>query len=388
MRIKLHHSSVVLLLCILYIVVSPLNTILPVSLNRVVTLLFLFSETWYAFKGGVTRRWVFYVSFWVMIGVFACLRGPVLSENISDMVYLFSSFYLLQIMTNDRLLSGMAHDVCSNRKKILYAVTIAYLLIGISALFPASFEENGAFKGFMYNSHSMASTSVLITSVVELCLFTDKKKRKRLFHYEAVLMLIGGVIVLASKSRTFLVPEAVLVWNYLIHLPIKKSQVRLFAAVIFSGVIFLLRNEILEKFREAMANQYARDALAAFTNFRSVLWKCDLTYFKNENFIWKLFGNGFSFVRDLHERELSTRLWSHNDLTYLLLASGVTGLFIYLETVFYTARKVCRKKSQFLWFAAFVLFPMCFNGFYIYTPLIWAYLIFRLAYFTEEKHLA
>ena len=158
-------------------------------------------------------------------------------------------------------------------------------------------------------------------------------------------------------------------------LPFVKYQRTIIAFCLTAMIVVLFWNQIINKFIEALNNPYAKNTMAAITNFRSELWSCDIAYFLEQNPLRMIFGNGFSFVRDLHEQRLNARLWSHNDITYLLLASGLLGLGIYISMIGRSAVQFFRRKGNFLYFAAMVLFPLLVNGFYIYPHLVWAYFI-------------
>lgn len=387
MTIRSTHGKLVLLLCLLYIAVSPVNRLLPVSLNRAVTLLFICVE--FAFSFLIQKRaqpaWLLYVVYWLAVGFFSCVKGPVLSESLSDTVYMIHAVLMLELTFQTGTLDEILDYVKRKRKTVLCFLFLAVMLIGISALDADAFEDNNAFRGYMYNSHAMASTAILIMTAAQLCVDARGTKLKRILCPETLLTVIGIAIVLKTKGRTFLIPAAILLWRYLHMLPLVKVQRNLVAVVTCAGVGVLLWDAIAEKFIEALNNPYAKNTMAAITNFRSELWKCDLAYFSEQSLFAMLFGNGFSFVRELHEVRLRQRLWSHNDLTYVLIAAGAVGLGVYVSMYIRVVKRVCRKKGNRLCFFAMVLFPMLVNGFYIYIPLIWAFLLMRASLYARQK---
>lgn len=387
MTIRYNHGKLVLFLCLFYIVVSPLNEVLPISMNRVLTLLFIGVE--FLFAAVIHKRassaWVLYMLYWLAVGVCACLRGPLLSENLSDTVYMINTVMILELILRHEVMDEILEYTARKRAVILAFLFAALILIGISALFPESYEDNGALRGFMYNSHSMASTAVLIMTVAQLCVDARGTKLRRFLCAETLIMAVGMVIVLATKGRTFLIPGAILLWRYLHMLPLVKMQ-RYFVAVVTCAVMLVaVWDEIMEKFIEAMNNPYARNTMAAFTNFRSELWKCDLQYFAEQGFLTAVFGNGYSFVRELHEVRLIERLWSHNDITYVLIAAGILGVAVYISMYVRVAREFCREKGNLVYFGAMVLFPMLANGFYIYIPLVWAFFMMRTSFRSRQR---
>ena len=389
MTIRYNHGKLVLFLCLFYIVVSPLNEVLPVSMNRVLTLLFIGTEILFAviIHKKTSNAWVLYILYWLAVGFFACIRGPVLSENLSDTIYMIDAVLLLELTLREDVLEETLAYVAKKRTVILGFLFAALVLIGISALGSDSYEENGAFRGYMYNSHSMASTAILIMTVAQTCVDARGMKLKRILCAETLIMIAGLAIVLVTKGRTFLVPAAVLLWRYMLMLPLIKWQRNFVAVLACAASVVLMWDKITEKFIEAINNPYARNTLAAITNFRSELWKCDLQYFAEEGIVHKLFGNGYSFVRQLHEARLTERLWSHNDLTYVLIAAGAVGLAVYISMYIRVGKRFCRKKGTFLYFAAMALFPMLVNGFYIYIPLLWAFFLMRVSFYSRENHL-
>lgn len=387
MTIRYNHGKLVLFLCLFYIVVSPLNNVLPISMNRVLTLVFIGAEL--IFAAAVHKRassaWVLLLLYWAAVGFFSCLSGPVLSENLSDTVYMINTVLMLELVLRTEVLEEVLAYAAQKRRLVLAFLMLALVLIGVSALGGESYESNGAFRGYMYNSHSMASTAVLIMSVALLCVDARGTKLKRILCTETLIMAVGLAIVLATKGRTFLIPAAVLLWRYLQMIPLVKVQRNLVAVAAVAVLMVVLWDQITEKFIEALNNPYARNTLAAITNFRSELWKCDLQYFVSQGPIGVLFGNGFSFVRELHEVVLTERIWSHNDLTYVLVASGLVGLAAYVAMYARVAARFCRSGANVLYFGAMVLFPMLVNGFYIYIPLIWAFFIMRTSLYSREK---
>lgn len=387
MTIRLNHGKLVLILCLFYIVVSPLNEVLPVSMNRILTALFIGFEIVYALliRKKARSAWVLYLLYWGAVSFVSCLTGPMLSEDLADAVYMINAVLMLELILDAEVLDEILDCFRKHRRLILASLFLALLLIGISALDPDVYEDNGALRGYMYNSHSMASTAILIMTVAQLCVDARGTRLKRVLCAETLLMVIGMVVVLATKGRTFLIPAAILLWRYLHMLPLVQRQRNLVAVAACVLVAFVLWDEITEKFIEALNNPYARNTMAAITNFRSELWICDLEYFAEQGFLTALFGNGFSFVRELHEVRLTERLWSHNDLTYVLVASGLVGLTVYITMYIRVAKAFCRRKRNLLYFGAMVLFPMLVNGFYIYIPLIWAFLIMRVSLYSREK---
>lgn len=387
MTIRYNHGKLALFLCLFYIVVSPLNNVLPISMNRVLTLAFIGAELIFAavVRKRASSAWVLFLLYWAAVGVFSCLSGPVLSENLSDTVYMINTVLMLELVLRTDVLEEVLECIARKRGAVLAVLLLTLVLIGISALGADSYEDNGAFRGYMYNSHSMASTAVLVMSVALLCVDARGTKLKRMLCWETLIMVIGLAIVLATKGRTFLIPAAVLLWRYLHMIPLVKAQRNLVAVGAVAVLMVVLWDQIAEKFIEALNNPYARNTLAAITNFRSELWKCDLQYFFGQGPIGMLFGNGYSFVRELHEVVLTERIWSHNDLTYVLVASGLTGLGVYIAMYARVAFRFCRSGANVLYFGAMVLFPMLVNGFYIYIPLIWAFFIMRVSLYSREK---
>lgn len=387
MTIRYNHGKLVLLLCLIYTVVSPLNEVLPVSLNRVLTILFIGSELAFAFFGRqkVRAALVLYLFYWASVGVIACLSGPVFSENLSDTVYMINAVLMLELTCKTDVLEDILVFVRKRRNLVHAFLFLALVLIGVSALDPEAYESNNAFRGHMYNSHSMASTAILIMTLALLCVDARGTKLKRLLCMETLVMLVCTLIVVETKGRTFLIPAAILLWRYLHMFPLVKIQRNMVAVAACVVMVFVLYDEIAEKFIEALNNPYARNTMAAITNFRSELWKCDLAYFGEQGFLTALFGNGYSFVRELHEVRLTERLWSHNDLTYILVASGLVGITVYVTMYIRAAKVFCKRKRNLPYFGAMVLFPMLANGFYIYIPLIWAFFIMRVSLYSREK---
>lgn len=388
MTIRYNHGKLVLFLCLSYILVSPLNNLIPISLNRVITLTFIASEI--AFALLVNRRarpgWVLYVLYWTAVGVLSCLTGVLLSEDLSDTVYMLNTVLLLELIIDEDVLEQMRCYAAGKRGVVLTFLFLTLLFIGISALDPEGFEKDGALRGYMYNSHSMASTAVLVMAMAQLCVDARGTKLKGLLCAETFIMIAGTAIILATKGRTFLIPAAVLLWRYLHMLPIVKMQRRVLAVCAAAVLVVVLWDQISIKFIEALNNPYARNTLAAITNFRSELWKCDLGYFSEQGIVGMLFGNSYSFVRELHEVRLTERIWSHNDLTYVLIAAGLVGLAVYLSMYVRVSRAFCSGKKNRLYFAAMVIFPMLVNGFYIYVALLWAFLVMRVSLYARQKH--
>ncbi len=387
MKIRYNHGILVLFLCLFYILVSPINEVLPISLNRVITLLLIGTEIMLALilRKKAKLSWVLFLVFWGVMGVYSCAKGPILSESISDTVYMFHTVLLLELMQQQKVLDEIITYVGKRRAVVLTFLLLALVLIGITARDGSAYERNGAFRGFMYNSHAMASTTVLIMTAAELCVDARGGRLKSIFCPETLIMVLGVIIVVATKGRTFLIPTAALLWRYLQMLPMKKVIKNIVAVAAFFGIVALLWDSIAEKFIEAINNPWARNPLAAITNFRSELWKCDFAYFGEQNLFGMLFGNGFSFVRELHEVRLTTRLWSHNDVTYLLVASGLVGLTVYFAMYVRLARNICKRMMDWIYFGAMVIFPMLMNGFYIYNPLVWAFFLLRVSLHARDR---
>lgn len=387
---KNRHGRFVVLLALGYLVVSPINELLPFSLNRLVTMLFMVEQlydTCYVQKR-VNMFWIYSMGYWISSSLFSFVIGPRLGETLADTIYMINLFLMVELLLNNRRINEIIAYAKASRKKILSVVAVTEIIIAVTALSPYSYEPNGALKGCMYNSHSMASTAILATSLVMLCVELNHHRLNKLISVETVEIIVAVGIVLASKSRTFLIPMAILFWRYLMALPIKKNQRVLVAFVFFVAGLYIAREPIMIKFKETLDNPYAKNTLAAVTNFRSELWKCDLSYFKEESLFHKLFGNGFSFVRQLHEDRLNARLWSHNDVTYLLISNGLVGLLTYGLLYGKCIKAVCKKKSHYLYMGAMVFFPMLVNGFYIYGAMVWSFMILSVILISETQDIA
>lgn len=387
---KNRHGSIIVLLALGYLLVSPINELLPLSLNRIVTILFMLErlyDTCFVQKR-VKMFWIYSMAYWISSSLFAFISGPRFGETLADTIYMLNLFLVVDLLLNRNRTNEIIAYAKANRKRILSVVAITEIIIAISALSPYNYEPNGALRGWMYNSHSMASTAIFAASLVVLCIELNHHRLNKIISIETVEMLIAVVIVLAAKSRTFLIPMAILFWRYLMLLPIKKKQRGLLAIVFFAAGLYILREPIMAKFKEALDNPYAKNTLAAVTNFRSELWKCDLTYFKEESLLHKFFGNGFSFVRQLHEDRLHARLWSHNDITYLLISNGLLGLLSYGLLYSKCIKALCKKKADFLYISAIVFFPMLVNGFYIYGAMVWSFMIVGLMLLSKAQDVA
>lgn len=375
MLIKYTHGKIALLFCLMQVLLSTVNEILPYSPQRVIIFLFVLFECIYTFlvRRQTRPSWFCYMIFWGTVSVFCILCGSNMMEDLTDSVYMITTILILELMQDPDVMDQVADFASESRQKILLILWLSLLVIGISVFYPDGYEADGSFRGFMYGSHSMASTVIVIMSIVVLCIDARGGRIRHFFCSETLIMGLSFMIIVYTRGRTFLVPAAVLLWRYLKSLPFVKYQKTIVAIFISACVTILFWNQIIEKFIETFNNPYAKNTMAAITNFRSELWACDFEHFITQSPLRMIFGNGFSFVRQLHEDQLYARLWSHNDFTYLLIGTGITGLGVYFSALTRSAGQFRRRKGSIVYFFAMVIFPMLINGFYIYIHLVWAY---------------
>ena len=360
---------------ILFPITSSINNILPVSLNRVLLLLFIILLIFRQLcHGKIYKRSVCTLMFVAFFSANGIILTKEMSLNIENCIYWVTTIIVLLYISYRENRIALVKEFQKRQRFIGISAAITILINLIGFFVGSSFEATGAYRGFMVTSHSMASTMIL---GMALLLLYPKNK----FHVIAVLL--ETLILFATEARTFMLPLAVLLY-FELRLWVRDGKRRKFIIVCFMILVVLVLpyTGMAKKFVETLNNPYAVDWLSGLTNFRSTLWEGDICRFMTEPMYYKLFGNGFSYTYELHNELYGMKIWSHNDFFNLLIAVGVVGVICYLYILCSTIRRLHREHQSLFYtmlFSGMIFGTAFFNGFYLYIALVFAFTILAIS---------
>lgn len=356
------YVKMLMTLFVLFTFASTINTVLPFSLNRIlIVLLVAIIAIREISENPVRLSKLFLYAFLAFAFVYTSLKSSgSLSENSEDYIYFFVYCLVFFTMFSKRLMDSLY--IVGQKNKLLFSLVLGASLcvLLLSQLSGKSYEGDGSFRGWMVSSHSVASTCVLIFSI-----FLFLKVKNPLPY------LTCSYFVFISNARTFLIPLAILLYFYL-RIIIKNKSAR-FAIICLSLILIAFifpKTTMYQKFLSTFNNQYAGDPFAGLSNGRTVFWMADIRSYVNDySFVEKLFGRGFSWVKDVNYAITGHRLWAHNDIINLLLSVGVIGLSVYCAVFVAFIRKI--KNIRLTFFISFsIIVCALVNGFYLYFPLV------------------
>lgn len=367
-------NLVIAKIIILFPLTSSVGRLIPFSLNQIMVLLLITIIILKQIKlGKLHKKSILIIGYLLFFTLNGLLLTTDIRLNIENCTYWITTILILMYMrySENRVYLKNSYMRLQSWIKMSTVVTIFINCLGL--LNSTNYEATGAYIGYMVTSHSMASTMIL--AITNLLFY-----KKNIFHIVALLFLT--VILFFSEARTFMVPLAVILYFELRQWVPNKNKRKM---IICIGVIILIivfpYTSMAKKFIETLENPYARNRLSGITNFRSTLWEADIAQFMAENIYYKLFGNGFSYSYQLHDKLFGVKIWSHNDFFNLLIATGFLGMsgYIYiLIDLLYKLHNYHKNKFYTFLFFIMIFVTAFFNGFYLYISVVFAFILISI----------
>lgn len=357
MKINLDRA-IVSLICIF-----PITVIIQIYINIPNRILFslLFAMLIVAFFMNVTRTYNSVEKLKALITVLLIavlviydyhLTGETLI-NFNDVMYLpfwviFLNYVTLKYKTYTNILK-------SKKKLLKISIIISNFLIVFFYVMD---------RGFFFNGrHRMASGAFLLA--VEVYYYIKETKDKRYW----LAMLLPCIAILNSTSRTYLIMLAIfLMIAYYNQIKYKEKFYLTIIPLIIIGTLIVMHSGMMKYFQPEQVGNF--DVIGSFTSGRTVFWAMDLEAFKNASIFRKIVGHGYNLVYYINKRAIDAYIYAHNDFLNVLLANGILGLFIYLQTfVRFVIRTVKRQNINFrvlILVIIIFMFNAFFNGQYNY----------------------
>lgn len=331
-----------------------------------------------AYEWAVTRK--SHVSYVIALGfIVLSLRSVTVmvnaSQEISDWVYLASTLLILGLVTSASSREGVRRALDRYRRYIFFVVMGSILLLlGLLITrtgYVSAWGEEPYFKGLCNSEHTLASICTLLLVLIVFLARTGVS-RGACVAFSAVVLYA----LLETGARTYLIPASICMLFLIDGLVERRwAKYASVALVFFLCAVAFADSGMASKFDFVRSNVWTDSLINAFTNGRDEIWKTDLAAWADSGSLGLLMGNSFSAIYQLNMAELSLTIWAHNDFIMVLFGTGLIGLGLYAGILIYlfkTMRDTLRA-GAFILLAAFVLFPLLFNGFFPYQHLVYAF---------------
>lgn len=324
---------------------------------------------------------------------FSCMHLSFVKDNefkllgLNDSLsWIFTSVFMVALLDN-RLVFSVQKSIFKYQKVIfiflIFLSALLYLFIFLDKCY--SNQWNGIyFKGYSYGNHSCASTICLLMSLKLMCLKYSKK------YLLIILLLItfDFYVVLQTGARIFVVPSSIILFLATMFLRGTKKSYFIKYSLLCILPIITVHSNFFNKFcytliDESSVNSY--DLIDSISNSRIRIWGNNISSFIENDWMNLIIGNGFDFSYYVNFNLLGRSIWAHSDLVSVLVSAGILGLFIYLLIYINLITKI---KNKFLLAAivAYSIFPMIFNGFFLYQHLFFSFVfIFCFAFDSRYK---
>lgn len=313
-------------------------------------------------------------------------------EDIDYYIYLFTTLLMFALISRKIIIFKLCESVRSLSLSISLCIYFSAALVLILLLsgtgYEISWDGGQYFSGFAGGHHTMASAATLL---MILTILDFKINQKSKWLTSSILLLLTYAI-LETGARTFLFPAA-LAWFVFINdnsvLEHRWQRIIMFLIAIAAFLAFFDSSAMSSKFDYVINFQGAGDRsfLANITSGRIEYWETDLDSFFEQGIFRQLVGNSASFVYDLNEAVFFDRIWAHNDFVMILCSSGYLGLVAYvisLGAFFYSISSVVQS-WRLLLLELYVLLPAFINGFYGYQHLVYSFVLFVCVCFLENS---
>lgn len=364
-KIKSLYNSIypflVFVFFMLYLVVSPINRIIPFSPNRLLVALFFVLVCLRAIFNLIKKpTFYIFVAFLLFVLIYTSFKSGSsrFFENLEDYIYFVMTLICFVSLADIDLVKQLKILFLKFKLICLICALVTILLFGLSLFFESSYEDGGSFRGFTVVSHSVATVSI----------------------FAMVLMIASHIIlpiwylpfvffIYLSQARTFLLLMIPIILFYcLILFKKKRYSFLLFFGLIavFAGIIPF--TPVWDKMLNLSHGTWFRHhPIDAISSTRSLMWTDCLRAFIESSPIMKVFGGGFSYVKDIISADLTGRVWAHNDFVELLVATGIIG-FVGFYIIFTFGLSKQPNSSKIAIISLYII-SAAFNGFILYFPL-------------------
>lgn len=332
------------------------------------------------------------IFFCIFLGIFsglAILHSVEHSITIEHLMFFISTTSLIWKLCESNVRINLK-QVLSNKIKLLnrYVFFIVGLLL-IGLIMPSCYKYiNGdnLYYGFAESGHKLAGNICFVTA---LTIFIYQKRKFQL--YQVCILGILFMILLMTGSRTYCIPEIILLFVYY-KFNIGKLRTKwIITPIILVATVYLIINSnVLERFISMGNNTYVSSNFwEAVSSGRLIWWKIDIQEFAKLSIIEQILGKGFTFVYQINEQFYGLKIGAHNDFLNILLSVGWIGLIGYiliiLNLFFKFGRQLFFKNDKSIimklsLIAVYILWNANINGFYGAQQYLFSFIILILIF--------
>lgn len=319
------------------------------------------------------------------ISVFHLFLSENFFRDLTDVIYILTTILVIIAISNKDNVIIFRRSLMNSSKIILILACIECfivlcLLIGkIGYTQSSQWGMNSYFRGLCNSEHTMASLGCMLLAM----LLVANSNRVHSPWLILLFSIIPSYAILQTGARIFLFPLGILLF-FIIEGNVKARWMKfiVYSISILLGVYIAESSGMANKFIYALSNQYASNALSAFTSGRSEFWKADLNNYLSGNVITLLIGNGFSSIYNLNYHLFGIKIWSHNDIIHLLNCVGFIGCYSYISIILLALKRIkfqVRRLAVILIIYGYVFIPMLLNGFFPYQHLLYSFVFLYFA---------
>lgn len=307
--------------------------------------------------------------------------------NLNDCIYWVSTIIFIWKLKDTTFCVELYEASMRRKKGIILGLLISNIVL-IVGLFDKScysyvWGSKGYYMCYAYSNHTMASLCCLLLCVTLIA--------SNWFKYDlirVVMILPATYAILSSGARVFLISLVIICAFYYLYALRNKILKYLYTPVLLIGAVFAFLNSgMLQKILVPFENSKL-SGLDSFTSGRTIFWKADILAFSNYSIINKLFGNGFDAPYIINLREVSMKIWSHNDLINCLLAVGLlgTGIYTYVLITSYKSFKNNKVLDRLMIIAYWCIIALV-NGAFGYQHYLYSFVLLMIfVKFYSLKH--
>lgn len=379
-------SDVLLITISMFSFFTITQNLYPISINRVLVAFLAITLCIRNKYRKLTMRVVLYM---LILLIYTCGVSKDISLNIKDYIYYFVAVLMLLEFGNNNAIMELKKAYLKKESIIDKITFLNFVIILIELVMPMCYSTQWGeryFCGLTDTAHTMAAG--LCLNLTFMLLYFEKIKFKLT---NLIILGIYLIAIFSTGARIFLIPCAILIYNYVSKKIGNKLVKRVFYGfAIIMFIVAFLKTGMYDKFMYAINDPYGNSSsfLESFTSGRSVFWLVDLKDYFESNFLQQVFGHGFDYIYRLNLSKVGMEIWAHNDFINLLISVGLIGFMIYVIALWkmFSNLRYSLKIKEYILIVSYVAIPALLNGFYTYAHYMFSFYIFMLIIMNNKKN--
>ena len=301
------------------------------------------------------------------------IQTCVIKENLhlQELILFCDLMLIIYCLINKRYMNILKEVFIINKKRLFIINFCILVLFLITFLTGYGWDEvwgGKQFRGVIPFPHDACYffAGLQVNFIIFYNVF-EKKVVKRISFIAVIIYLIFSLFTNARAA--FIIPlfstiyflSKVFYKKYIIiYFFISIPLIIILIMILFGKIDIDLLNKIpiLNKF---ISLSKENNSLSS----RDLIWNNIIYYYEYFTINDKFIGKGTEFTQNLNLMEIGRKLWAHNDLLEVLVATGYYGLGLYLASLL-----LLLKRSKNLIFVVVILFVAFFNGLFVYPQII------------------